>query len=304
MKSFPLGAAAPSATLWLAILSSPFFARVSSADQCQPYTWNSLARLAAVDDAADPVPTEGASIDVQPGDINCRYWADTPEDVSYFTCTELATRYEITNDQFFLLNPELSKDCSDIKPQAEYCVDGFIEPVRALEGLCGPKNNNATCIGTDKQCCNSETWTCGDTAEDCAPGTCYEGDCVGDTVYSTDGTCGPNHGRRVCAGRWGTCCNNDGRCGSGDDFCGLFNCQDGDCDIWKQDEQPAGTKWTKDGMCGGAEGQRCSAKWGRCCNVNSVCGEKPADCYVERGCQDQFGICASSSGSGVSTSAA
>lgn len=69
----------------------------------------------------------------------------------------------------------------------------------------------------------------------------------------------------------------------GDAFCGLFACQKGDCDIWKQDKQPAGTKWTTDGTCGSAGGLRCSAEWGRCCNLNGVCGEKPADCYVERG---------------------
>lgn len=38
-----------------------------------------------------------------------------------------------------------------------------IEPVRAYDGLCGPYHNDATCVGTAKGCCNSETWTCGDT---------------------------------------------------------------------------------------------------------------------------------------------
>ncbi|KAK1992416.1 hypothetical protein LX36DRAFT_752998 [Colletotrichum falcatum] len=87
--------------------------------------------------------------------------------------------------------------------------------------------------------------------------------------------------------------NLDDQCGTGDVFCGLFTCQRGDCDIWKQDEQPAGTKRTKDGTCGGADGMRCSAEWGRCCNVYGVCGEEPADCYVERGCQEACRICAS-----------
>jgi hypothetical protein len=48
-----------------------------------------------------------------------------------------------------------------------------------------------------------------------------------------------------------------------------------------------------DGTCGGAEGYRCSVDWGRCCNVNGVCAENPADCYLERGCQSAFGICES-----------
>ncbi|GJD05035.1 glycosyl hydrolase family 18 [Colletotrichum higginsianum] len=311
MKSLHFGAASSCAAFWLAVASSLFFAHPSSAQggsHCQPYKWNSnsLQRVAAAD---EPVPTEGVLLVVKPGEINCRYWADTTEEVNYYTCSQLAHRYEIPNDVFFMLNPGLNKDCSNIKPKSEYCVTGFIEPIRAFDGLCGPRHNNATCQGTDKPCCNADTWTCGDSAyvaktlaqndectqtdmmtppsEDCAPGICYEGYCLGDTIYSTDGTCGRDYGNRDCVGRWGSCCSMDGRCGTGDAFCSLFTCQQGDCDIWKQDEQPAGTKWTKDGTCGGAGGQRCSAEWGRCCNVNGVCGEKPADCYVERGWETQ-----------------
>ncbi|KAK3898664.1 hypothetical protein C8A05DRAFT_37748, partial [Staphylotrichum tortipilum] len=60
-----------------------------------------------------------------------------------------------------------------------------------------------------------------------------------------------------------------------------------------EDQQPEGTPWTPDGTCGGTDGYRCSPGWGRCCNINGVCGESPADCYLERGCQSAFGICAS-----------
>lgn len=39
-----------------------------------------------------------------------------------------------------------------------------IEPLRAENGRCGPPHKNATCVGSDMgQCCNSETWTCGDS---------------------------------------------------------------------------------------------------------------------------------------------
>ena len=72
-------------------------------------------------------------------------------------------------------------------------------------------------------------------------------------------------------------------------------CQEGDCDIWKENRLPKGTPWTPDGTCGGAEGYRCKYDWGRCCNFNGICGENPADCYLERGCQSAFGICASNS---------
>lgn len=168
-----------------------------------------------------------------------------------------------------------------------------VEPIRALDGLCGPPNNNATCLGTAYQCCNAETWTCGNSTEDCAPGTCYEGACLGDIVYSTDGTCGQAYGSRSCTGKWGNCCSIDGQCGTGEAYCGLFTCQEGDCDIWKHDNQT--DNWTPDGYCGGNDGHRCSPEWGRCCNVNGVCGERPADCYLESGCQSEFGICTSNS---------
>lgn len=101
-----------------------------------------------------------------------------------------------------------------------------IEPIRAYDGLCGPPHKNATYLGTGRQYCNA----LGDAAtlrkslsiinttftylhlikynltlspnirEDCAEGTCYEGACVGDAVYSTDGTCGRDHGFRSYTG--------------------------------------------------------------------------------------------------------
>lgn len=93
------------------------------------------------------------------------------------------------------------------KREAEADLVQVVEPLRAFDGQCGPPNNNATCLGPDKQCCNSQTWTCGNSTADCAPGTCYEGACDGDLIYSTDGTCGQDHGLRSCAGRWGNCCS-------------------------------------------------------------------------------------------------
>ncbi|KAK3903196.1 hypothetical protein C8A05DRAFT_14823, partial [Staphylotrichum tortipilum] len=121
-------------------------------------------------------------------------------------------------------------DCSNLEPNTKYCVIGFVEPLRSTDGFCGPQHNNATCLGTEAQCCNAETWTCGNTEEDCANGTCYEGDCFGDKEYSTDGTCGWQHGRRKCAGKWGDCCHHDGTCGTGTAFCAKGNCQSGNCD--------------------------------------------------------------------------
>lgn len=99
----------------------------------------------------------------------------------------------------------------------------------ALDGLCGPTNNGATCYGTDLPCCNANTFTCGATEADCAPGTCYEGACAGDAVFSTDGTCGPDHGDRLCAGVQGDCCSMTGQCGTGPGFCDEGNCRSGEC---------------------------------------------------------------------------
>lgn len=105
--------------------------------------------------------------------------------------------------------------------------------LRSTDGSCGPNHKNATCLGTDfGQCCNAETWRCGGTEHDCAPGVCYEGFCAGHTVYTTDGTCGYDYDYSQCAGKWGDCCSfQEGRCGTGPDFCGEGRCQSGNCTV-------------------------------------------------------------------------
>jgi hypothetical protein len=59
-----------------------------------------------------------------PGDIVCRYESTTKSEVNYYTCTELALKYSITVEKFFLLNPSVDRDCDTIKPDTVYCVDG------------------------------------------------------------------------------------------------------------------------------------------------------------------------------------
>ncbi|KAH6696892.1 hypothetical protein F5X68DRAFT_272008 [Plectosphaerella plurivora] len=83
-------------------------------------------------------------------------------------------------------------------------------------------------------CCDSETWTCGGGMA-CAPGVCYEGDCWGHRIFTTDCLCGVNHGLRRCRGKWGDCCSIDGHCGDGEAFCGEGNCMMGACDWNKKD---------------------------------------------------------------------
>ncbi|OIW32726.1 hypothetical protein CONLIGDRAFT_276828 [Coniochaeta ligniaria NRRL 30616] len=203
-----------------------------ASNECKPHRWSydtngdMVPVFAAVPSA---MPSQAA---IQPGEINCRLNFATSVAVNSRTCTELADNFGTRRELFFVLNPALEPDCSNIQPLTEYCVIGFIEPLRAWDGLCGPPHGGATCLGTDAQCCNAETFTCGDTDEDCADGTCYEGDCLGDIQYGTDGTCGYQHGDRICAGKWGNCCSMDGECGTGPAFCGTTTCQSGDCD-WK-----------------------------------------------------------------------
>ncbi|KAF3804810.1 hypothetical protein GCG54_00004079 [Colletotrichum gloeosporioides] len=206
-----------------------------AADECQPATW-----VAKRDLANFPSPTAGERPYVTPlvtrdigealpGEVVCRSWGETDEEVNYYTCTELADFHWIDIETFFKLNPEINDDCSNIQPNTEYCTDGWIEPLRNKDGRCGPHFGHASCAYSDFPCCNSETWTCGITLEDCADGTCYEGLCPGHTVYTTDGKCGLAHGMQQCAGKWGDCCNMNGECGTGPDFCGLGKCQLGNC---------------------------------------------------------------------------
>lgn len=96
---------------------------------------------------ASPLPENGfrwrpAVVDIKPGDINCRRWDQTPSNVGYWTCNDLATTNDITLDKFWELNPGLSPDCEGIKPGALYCVRGckfrlFPLPVTSL--VCAAK---------------------------------------------------------------------------------------------------------------------------------------------------------------------
>lgn len=163
------------------------FLLAARADDCPPATWQAKGS----EGASNPkTPKHSRSTlvttadkKIQPGDVNCRYSSTTSATVNYDTCTQMATKYGTAVDHFFMLNPTLELDCSNIQPKTEYCVDGcqlppshdvvtpagltrtVIEPLRATDGRCGPPNRNATCLGMPHgQCCNSETWTCGNSA--------------------------------------------------------------------------------------------------------------------------------------------
>ncbi|KAK0746793.1 hypothetical protein B0T18DRAFT_391176 [Schizothecium vesticola] len=254
----------------LALLSTVVFG-----DDCQPWKWKR-----------------------QENEIICRYDAITPSTVNYYTCMELAVRYDIAVELFFTLNPSVAPDCSNIRENTIYCVRGYKQPLLAIDGKCGPQNRNASCAGTAGQCCNSRTWKCGSSQEDCEAGTCFNGACNGGgaDVYAVDGKCGPRNGNRQCGGRWGECCSFNGVCGSGVEFCGKGNCESGNCTAPLK--QPAATTgsynllWeigtTPDGTCGGPKTYTCGVLWGSCCNSQNKCGSGTA---CERGCQTKFGKC-------------
>ncbi|KAF6803402.1 hypothetical protein CSOJ01_10923 [Colletotrichum sojae] len=178
-----------------------------AADECQPYTWGDKPDLGSMPSPRPEVTRSVQERDkVLPGDVVCRAWGETDEEVNRHTCTELADFNWMDVGKFFKLIPVLKTDCSNIQTNTEYCTDGWIEPAPDKNNRCGPLFGNASCACSDNPCCNSETWTCGATVQDCADGNCYEGFCAGDAVYTTNG-----------------------KCGSGPDFCGSDKCQTGNC---------------------------------------------------------------------------
>ncbi|KFZ02329.1 hypothetical protein V500_00325 [Pseudogymnoascus sp. VKM F-4518 (FW-2643)] len=274
-------------------LSDPTASSNASISVSSPLEANPTGNATISPVTISPLITTG---DINPGQVNCRYTGSTERfEVNHHTCALLAKRYGISDESFFKLNPGLQLDCGNIQADTDYCVRGFIEPLRAIDGLCGPPNKNATCLGTEFQCCNANTFTCGNSPEDCAAGTCYEGACAGDSVYTTTGQCGRQHGYRLCAGVWGDCCNADGKCGTGASFCAFGVCQLGNCTI--PPTIPGPPSWlngnTTDGTCGGTNFFTCNVVYGNCCNKNGMCGSLPSDCGA--GCQSQWGTCSSSS---------
>ncbi|KAK8869098.1 keratin-associated protein 5-5 [Apiospora arundinis] len=194
-----------------------------------------LACLSVVGTCSDfseaewPKPKVVCPPPLQAGEVNCRYSETTSEAVDLKTCERLSDRHEITIDKFLLLNPTVERDCSNVQPHTKYCVSGFIEPVWAYDGRCGPKYRNASCSGMEMgQCCNKRTWRCGDSIVDCHPEICYKGGmsvCGGPsrrvTTWTKDGTCGYILGERWCAGEESICCKNleeNDYCGSGVGF--------------------------------------------------------------------------------------
>lgn len=129
--------------------------------------------------------------------------------------------------------------------------------------------------------------------EDCMPGTCFSGACMGfPDKYSLDGRCGRQNGNKLCGGRWGSCCNAQGQCGNGTDFCAERQCQSGSCEVSFQipwpitggspndnDSTPNTEAVSPDGSCGGMNKYVCTnSPFGDCCSSSGFCGSSNAHC--------------------------
>ncbi|KAF2123712.1 carbohydrate-binding module family 18 protein [Dothidotthia symphoricarpi CBS 119687] len=235
-------------------------------------------------------------------EVNCRYNVTAPEKVTYYTCTELANTYSISLGKFMLLNPLIDPDCTSIQGSEPYCVAGTVVATTP-DGTCKPESY-ASCLGyTGGQCCNRETWKCGNTKEDCAPGTCVGGLCsVNDpSAYSLDGKCGPATSNLKCGGKWGNCCGKSNTCGNSTNFCGIDNCLYGNCTMSPITSAPASLPskdplpfwWygnTTDGLCGPTNDYKvCNVAWGFCCASSGKCGDEVQFCGT--GCQTGYGNC-------------
>lgn len=94
--------------------------------------------------------------------VTCRYNATAPSTVSYYTCTEIAANYGISLEKFMLLNPLMDPDCTSIEADQQYCVAGTVVET-TTDGTCKPESY-VSCLGyAGGQCCNGETFKCGNT---------------------------------------------------------------------------------------------------------------------------------------------
>ncbi|KAH7068140.1 hypothetical protein BKA63DRAFT_581476 [Paraphoma chrysanthemicola] len=135
----------------------------------------------------------------------------------------------------------------------------------------------ATCgeLGT---CCSS-AGKCGSTEAECAPGSCYSGDCLpGRGSDTQDGRCGPDNYDWICGdSAFGKCCGVYGWCGNSIDHCAPGNCHSGDCDQTlggPSTDGSCGPNFPGDKICAGA-------KFGKCCSNYGYCGDSDIYCGKE-----------------------
>ena len=135
------------------------------------------------------------------------------------------------------------------------------------------------CCKVHRPTINERDWR----RQDCAPGTCYSGTCAGFPFqYSMNRKCGPKNDNKECGGKWGDCCNFNGDCGTGPNFCAIGKCESGNCDVppttTVNNILPWQTGTTPDGTCGGDKGYTCDIVFGKCCSQSGVCGSLMEHC--------------------------
>lgn len=111
---------------------SLFSLTVFAADKCQPLPWlNDNDQVALADttviSVSEPTVTEIRIVStgyVVPGEVNCREQTTTGGTVGCCTCAQISYHYAMLDGLFFLLNPTVTRNCGNIKPNTPYCVDG------------------------------------------------------------------------------------------------------------------------------------------------------------------------------------
>ncbi|PNT62930.1 agglutinin isolectin 3 [Brachypodium distachyon] len=168
----------------------------------------------------------------------------------------------------------------------KYCSTGCQSGACSESMRCGWQNSNATC--PNNQCCSWDGY-CGLGDWFCRNDKCQSGPCHYDIK------CGqllpdPNpYGIRMeCPNN--LCCNKDGFCGLGEEYCSnstQVGCQSGACydDKITIGKQRCGKRDIPNGSPG--NGKTCLNK--RCCSYAGFCGTNGQ--YCTGGCQKDYGTC-------------
>ncbi|KAK7926866.1 hypothetical protein PG985_003864 [Apiospora marii] len=167
---------------WFLLLAS--LAPADALKNRKPYNWDDVNGVPTTPAKRQTSANAGESDHAEPGVVNCRSWARTTKKADDGSCAEASERYQITLDLFFLLNPGVSLDCSNIQPQTDYCIDGWIER-ETTDGQCGflLQHTVITCAGEWGNCCSLDG-NCGTGKAFCGMGNCLWGECE-DNVSET-----------------------------------------------------------------------------------------------------------------------
>ena len=104
---------------------------IQAASDCKPWRWDADGRPLrgnwnqekAVAEDNDDGPNEPPAR-LKPGDVNCREGFSAHDPVTPDSCASLARFGGISLKKFFILNPTLKEDCSNIIADTQYCIGG------------------------------------------------------------------------------------------------------------------------------------------------------------------------------------